>query len=229
MTLILSGRTLQRQEFDDFQSLKIGRNQDCDVMIDNLGVSRYHCEITRKGEVCQLRDLKSGNGTYVNGNRVTGVHNLNNGDMISIGKFSLRYEVEAAEEEPDEGPEPRARDGMRTLQIDSAALAKRSRGLMSRNRGYLEVGDKEIVLDKALFSFGKGSDADVQLRGWFCPRVVAIIIRDESGFRLVDVSNSGDSVYVNGIRKRDTWLNDNDRVIVRGKAMTFHRGVPMGQ
>jgi pSer/pThr/pTyr-binding forkhead associated (FHA) protein len=233
LTLILSGRTIQRSEFDEFTTLKVGRNQDCDVMIDNLGVSRYHCEIVRKGDLCQVKDLNSGNGTYVNGSRITGVHNLNAGDMISIGKFSLRYETdEPIQEEEGPGLErsgDMAKDGMRTLQIDSAALAKRNRGLMSRNRGYLRIGSKEVVLDKALFTFGKESDADVQLKGWFCPRIVAIVIRDESGFRLVDVSPNGQSVYVNGIRKRDTWLNDNDSVVIRGKEMKFLRGVPLGQ
>jgi len=66
----------------------------------------------------------------------------------------------------------------------------------------------------------KADDADVKLGGWGCPRKVAIIFRDESGFRLVDVSPSGTSIYVNGIRKRDTWLNENDMIAILYRRLT---------
>ena len=59
LTLILSGRTLQRHEFKEFDRLVVGRNEDCDVPIDNLGISRQHCEIVRRPGYVQLRDLES--------------------------------------------------------------------------------------------------------------------------------------------------------------------------
>ena len=230
LTLVLSGRTLQKHEFEAFERIRIGRNEDCEIRIDNLGVSRHHCEIVRKPGYVQLLDLSSGNGTFVNGSRVT-AHNLNNADVISIGKFTLRYESNELSE-PEEIHTP-AHDydpeGALTLQMDAASLAKRHRQQMSRNRGYLTFGGRDLVLEKSLFVFGRESDADVTLRGWWCPRVVAILIRDESGFRLVDVSPSGHSVSVNGIHRRDTRLNDNDVVIVRKTRLTFHRGLPVGR
>jgi len=230
LTLILSGRTLQRHEFKEYDRIRIGRNDDCEVPIDNLGISRYHCEIVKKPGFVQLRDLESGNGTFVNGSRITN-YNLNSGDLISLGKFTLRYE---ADDDPQIGEEsldrlPEAREGIMTLQMDAASLAKKHRQQMSRNRGYLQIGKRDVILEKSLYTFGKESDADVQLEGWFCPRVVAILIRDETGFRLIDVSPRGKSVSVNGIYKRDTWLNDNDSVVVNRKKMTFHRGLPVGR
>lgn len=231
LTLILSGRTLQRHEFKEFDRIRIGRNEDCEVTIDNLGISRYHCEILKRPGFIQLRDLGSGNGTFVNGNKVDG-HHLNTGDLISLGKFTIKYENDDSpeiEEEPGPSSVPSSRDGAMTLAMDAASLAKKHRAAMSRNRGYVTVDGRDYVLDKSLFTFGKESDADVQLTGWFCPRVAAILIRDDTGFRLVDVSPKGKSVWVNGIHKRDTWLNDNDMVVIRGKKITFHRGLPVGR
>lgn len=230
LTLILSGRTLARHEFKEYDRIRVGRNDDCEVPIDNLGVSRYHCEIVKKVGFVQLRDLESGNGTFVNGNRITN-YNLNSGDLISLGKFTLRYEDD---EEPQIGDDsldrlPESREGVMTLQMDAASLAKKHRQQMSRNRGYLKIGRRDLILEKSLYTLGRESDADVQLNSWFCPRVVAILIRDETGFRLVDVSPKGKSVSVNGIFKRDTWLNDNDNVVVKGTKMTFHRGLPVGR
>src|SRR2546423_3861857 len=89
LTLTLSGRTLERFELDK-ESVKIGRNEDCDVTIDNLGVSRYHAEILEKEGFYVLRDLKSNNGTFVNGRRIE-TYNLNDGDEISIGKFTISF------------------------------------------------------------------------------------------------------------------------------------------
>src|SRR5687767_14373455 len=91
LTLVLSGRTVERFEFDDsFTRLKVGRAEDCEVRIDNLGVSRHHCEIARQNGFVVLRDLQSNNGTFVNGNKVE-AHNLNTGDVITIGKYSLEF------------------------------------------------------------------------------------------------------------------------------------------
>src|SRR5258708_4135145 len=99
LTLTLSGRTLERFELDK-DSVKIGRNEDCDVTIDNLGVSRYHAEIVQKDGFYVLRDLKSNNGTFVNGRRVDN-YNLNDGDEISIGKFTISFSGKAAVALPD--------------------------------------------------------------------------------------------------------------------------------
>ncbi len=228
MTLVLSGRTLGRHEFtDDFKRLRIGRNEDCDIQIDNLGVSRVHCEIVRKPGFVQLRDLQSGNGTFVNGKRVQ-THNLNSGDVISLGKYTLHYESDLSEGPADVGGLG-ARDGMMTLALDAAQIARRHREEQGKSRGYLAVeGGKELILDKSLTVIGREIDADLQVSGWFCPRVVAVIVRDENGFRLLDVSNKGTKVLVNGRPRQDTSLNDNDEVVIQSLKATFRRGLPVG-
>jgi hypothetical protein len=47
--------------------LRIGRGQDCDVVIDHRSVSRTHAEIHHDGTSWRLRDLGSKNGSHVDG------------------------------------------------------------------------------------------------------------------------------------------------------------------
>ncbi|HEY7987683.1 MAG TPA: DUF3662 and FHA domain-containing protein, partial [Lapillicoccus sp.] len=66
----------------------IGRDELADVVLDDPGISRRHCEIrvTNDGPhlVTSIRDLGSTNGTFVNGERITSTR-LDEGDEITIG------------------------------------------------------------------------------------------------------------------------------------------------
>lgn len=234
LTLTLSGRTLERYEFAEFERLRIGRSEDCEVTIDNLGVSRYHAEIVRKDGFNVIRDLKSNNGTFVNGRRVD-AHNLNDGDEISIGKFMLTFQSDGAKAPevapPTEAPRGAEDFGGMTMQMDQAALAQLQREKASRVRGYLVVHEagakKNVFLEKSVFVFGKCEDADIKMKGFWTPRKVAIIFRDESGFRLINVTPKGDTVQVNGKPVDDVRLGDNDEIVVGPIKMNFMRGVPV--
>lgn len=234
ITLSLGGRTLERYEFDK-PLIRVGRNEDCDIPIDNLGVSRYHSEILFKDGFYLLRDLQSNNGTFVNGRRIT-THALNDGDEISIGKFSLTFSgagVELPENVPPP-PSPEGEDedfGGMTMQMDQQALAQLQREKASKIRGYLVIeqdGKKENkFLEKSVFIFGKTEDSDVRLGGFFTSRKYALIIRDESGFRLINVTSNGKGTWVNGKPVDDVRLADNDEIMVNNIKMRFMRGTPV--
>lgn len=65
----------------------LGRDEAADVMLEGETVSRYHCEITRRGAIYVLRD-NSRNGTFVNGHRVRQVQ-LHDGDQLRVGQNIL--------------------------------------------------------------------------------------------------------------------------------------------
>jgi EAL domain-containing protein (putative c-di-GMP-specific phosphodiesterase class I) len=69
----------------------VGRNESCDYQILSSRVSREHAEFVREGNVFRVRDLKSTNGTYVNGQRID-EHRLTDGDLVVIADvhFSFR-------------------------------------------------------------------------------------------------------------------------------------------
>ncbi len=81
--------------------LTIGRQQNNDVVIDNLAVSGYHAKIDSVSDGFVLIDLQSKNGSFVN-EKLINSHWLKNGDIISIGKHSLVFGYSEDEEIPDD-------------------------------------------------------------------------------------------------------------------------------
>ncbi len=68
----------------------IGRTPENDLQIDSRFVSRHHCQVTTTQHGCTIEDLNSTNGIYVQGRRVRR-HNLNDGDVVVMGKHELTY------------------------------------------------------------------------------------------------------------------------------------------
>ena len=63
----------------------IGRLPDNDVVIQGAYVSRRHCAIlVHAGDGCEVYDIASKNGTYVNGSRLCGPTQLSAGDQIRM-------------------------------------------------------------------------------------------------------------------------------------------------
>ena len=65
-------------------SIMVGRDRTCSVVLTHPAVSRRHARITMNSGSCTLEDLKSANGTYVNNTRVERVL-LKPGDVVRFG------------------------------------------------------------------------------------------------------------------------------------------------
>ncbi|MCD6393990.1 MAG: FHA domain-containing protein [Planctomycetes bacterium] len=81
----------------------VGRQQECDLCIPLMVVSRKHCEINHDGGVLRVRDLGSRNGTLVNGKKIADAV-LNAGDTLHIGPVSFAIQFDGVPAEPI-GPE----------------------------------------------------------------------------------------------------------------------------
>ncbi len=84
---VMMGSTSLRQ----VQSLTIGRDPHCDLHLQAPVVSGQHARLDRSDQGALLVDLGSTNGTYVNGQRLTRPHPLEEGDVVQIGPFTLIY------------------------------------------------------------------------------------------------------------------------------------------
>src|SRR5262249_51639900 len=63
----------------------IGRAPDCDLVVDQKGVSSRHCCLSETPQGYILEDLQSTNGTYVNGVRITARTPVSPTDKITMG------------------------------------------------------------------------------------------------------------------------------------------------
>lgn len=71
-------------------SLRFGRGQASDVVLDDRSVSRRHAVVTRRDDAVVLWDDRSLNGVQVNGERVTQAV-LQHGDAIALGDVQMRF------------------------------------------------------------------------------------------------------------------------------------------
>jgi serine/threonine protein kinase len=66
------------------ESVMVGRDRSCAIVLTHPAVSRRHAKITLSGTTCVLEDLKSANGTFVNNTRVERAK-LKPGDVVRFG------------------------------------------------------------------------------------------------------------------------------------------------
>src|SRR5690349_21089983 len=67
-------------------SLTIGRDVSADITVNDAEISRTHARLTLQADGCQVEDLGSTNGTFINGQRVSGSKVLRPGDTLGLGE-----------------------------------------------------------------------------------------------------------------------------------------------
>ncbi|MDR0379640.1 MAG: FHA domain-containing protein [Candidatus Accumulibacter sp.] len=200
----------------DKERMTIGRRPSNDIQIDNLAISGEHAVVVTILDDSFLEDLNSTNGTLVNGQPV-GKHFLKDGDVVELGKYKLKYIVEAP---PDYGE----------LHVDSSTSApEREAETASRPGdglspplpapgtavGVIQVlnganAGRELELSKSLTTLGKPG------------RQVAVITRRSRGYFITHVEGASFPT-VNG-RRLDTQahpLEDHDVIEIAGIKMAF--------
>ena len=103
-SVILSekGGATRRLDFESAE-ITIGRLDENDIRLPEGNVSKKHTRIAVKHGKIVVVDLKSTNGTYVNGKKLAGPQVISREDEICIGDFILSVE-------PRQGPPPDAGD-----------------------------------------------------------------------------------------------------------------------
>jgi hypothetical protein len=78
------------------QSMHIGRKESNDIVVDDLTVSGSHAKLDYMDEGFLITDMRSKNGTFVNGERINSEW-LKPGDVIGIGTHTLEVSLEGEE------------------------------------------------------------------------------------------------------------------------------------
>jgi len=111
----------ERKEAFDKSEINVGRVQGNDLMLPKGNVSKHHARLLFRDGRFIVTDLKSTNGTYVNGRKIAQATVVREGDKIYIGDFVLRLDGvgpsqiaanDASEPQPAQpSPEPSPSDG----------------------------------------------------------------------------------------------------------------------
>ena len=93
--VVVSGPNLGARYPLNKSTVRIGRDSRCEIHFDDTETSRKHAEIERVGDSYVLTDLKSSNGTVVNGQTIE-TKTLLDGDRVQIGKQILVFRLREA-------------------------------------------------------------------------------------------------------------------------------------
>jgi pSer/pThr/pTyr-binding forkhead associated (FHA) protein len=85
--LTLKGKDLKTLDTDKTE-ITIGRNENNDIQINNLGASKKHARIVKQNGQYIIEDLNSTNGTLLNNESIIKAR-LKSKDVVTIGKHNL--------------------------------------------------------------------------------------------------------------------------------------------
>jgi pSer/pThr/pTyr-binding forkhead associated (FHA) protein len=185
----------------------IGRDVDCDIVLDSETVSRRHCEITRRGAVYILRD-SSRNGTFINGERVLQAQ-LRDGDQVRIGANILLFHISS---------------GIATSALAGKVTTPNRLPPIIELRPHIVVkGLEEGVtqpFDEDCVTIGRRVDNHISIDEDNISRRHASIERRDGQYFIRDMG-SANGTRLNDQRTDLAQLNDGDRLRIGGYAITI--------
>jgi pSer/pThr/pTyr-binding forkhead associated (FHA) protein len=199
-------------------SFSIGRKPENDLPIDDHTVSSRHAKIVRVQSVYFLEDLKSTNGTAVNGKPVERAQ-LHDADVITIGQHRIIFQDNAPSAATSV---PASLDLDQTLAISGKHLAAAPSITAKVVITSGKTDRLEYHLTKTANLIGSQEGAAIRLTGWFAPKAVALISSRGSGFT-ISPSEGSKRLLINGREvSAPQTLKDGDGIEVAGASMTFY-------
>ena len=199
-------------------SFTIGRKADNDLPIDDHTVSSRHAKIVRVQSVYFIEDLKSTNGTAVNGKTIERTQ-LHDADVITIGQHRIIFQDSAPPSAMVASP---ACDLDHTMAIStnhpSPPTSTTAKVLITAGK----TDRLEYHLTKTANLIGSQQGAAIQLTGWFAPKTAALISHRGTVFT-IGPSQGTKRLLVNGTNvSAQQQLKDGDVIEVAGVTMRFY-------
>jgi pSer/pThr/pTyr-binding forkhead associated (FHA) protein len=212
----------------DQNVITIGRKADNDIVIDNQAVSGYHARIKREGHSLFIEDANSLNGTYINGQKIS-KGELHNGDVVLIGVHTLDVILEKGRETDAKGFAVRGRSMDETVVIaaedQKKILASQDKEKPEILGGFIVIegstDKRDYLLKERVTTIGKEDGAGIHLKGFFAPKVAALVNRRKDGYFITPAG--GKTLKVNGQKVDHKYdLKDGDIVEAGGIKVQFY-------
>jgi pSer/pThr/pTyr-binding forkhead associated (FHA) protein len=225
----------------------VGRATDCDLQLVEGHVSRHHARLHVVGGTVWIQDLRSANGTFVNGDRVAGAWRLFHGDEVAFD--TMRYQLigDAPDLTPirPPGQPPDQLEVSERLEdapaVETAEIATAESDEVERpppvqttlDTGPALIGRSSPVTGRVFpLSFGRhligrGPDADIHLAEASVSLRHAEVELRPDGAQLVNlISTNG--TWVNDVEIHTTHLNDGDIVRIGRVSLEYRTPPPRG-
>jgi serine phosphatase RsbU (regulator of sigma subunit) len=96
--VVIGGTSLGRRLRLDEQPITIGRDPSCELVLASPDVSRRHCRLQLVAGEVFATDLRSTNGTYIDGKRAEESMLLPDGSILEVGQQVLKHERRSTRE-----------------------------------------------------------------------------------------------------------------------------------
>jgi pSer/pThr/pTyr-binding forkhead associated (FHA) protein len=204
--------------------LTIGRHDDNVLPLPSRGVSRMHAQIMKDGDDFFLCDMGSGNGTVLNGVKLTPHERylLRNKDAIIIDTYELRFF--AAHDLVDKSYDEEVTENdileVKLLKKVLKAFDKETVPSFEVLNGSAEGTKFHLTDDLPEFIIGRDPDADVPIDEHVISRAHAKIIKRWGGIAIRDLE-SKNGTFVNNRKIVEEYLHDGDRIALGTIVLMF--------
>ncbi len=215
--IIQNIKTQEEQVYDLSQDvISLGRTNTCDIELPQQSVSRRHAEITQENQEYFIADLKSGNGTLLNNQKLPAEekHLLRSGDVIRIEDYEIRFYLET---EPHNLPIEEDTD---TDILEIKLIKKMMRAFDREEIPSLEIlngnlAGKRFYLsdDKNEFTIGRDDSCEIPLPENVLSRAHAKLEKKWGGIVLTDLK-SKNGCFINNEPVKEKILHDGDRILL---------------
>ena len=206
--------------------MTIGRTADNDIVLENRGVSRRHAQIEFNENAAVVIDNESLNGTFVN-NRKVNEEVLRDGDMITIGKYSLIYHSQVRKESSSS-----ELDGTMVLKTKKQKELLRNdkieKEIIQRMGGSVLIGEEnadfsEYQIDRNVTTIGKAKFVHVHAKGFMLSGIQAKIVRENDQHNIINLGRRG-KTRVNGEPISRYSLRNGDIIQIGKSVFKFVEG-----
>lgn len=229
--IMLNDRVITHFTLHEGGRLIIGRSPDADVVIDNTAVSRQHTSIELRDGRHYLADLKSTNGTTVNGKKIASKVPISEKDVIFIGKFRLTPSQHADAQQPSSHATAMDLDEatvfVGTSKQQAGAASQPAASSPAKAMNSLTVIDgiaqpSALALDgKSSVKIGKDDSCDMRIGGLLVARTQCYIIHKQDKYHIVP-QRSWAATKLNDVSiKQERPLRKGDIIQIRGVKIRF--------
>ena len=220
---------IRQYQLEKGKSLRIGRIDNNDIVINNPAVSGCHAIIEADGDVFFLADNQSSNGSFVN-NQLVIYRRLDHKDVITIGNQSMIFAYLDGETLPAASVED---EGLKTIAIDTSKhrslLAKGVSDIVSQEREkepvgvltYVEGGKGEFELNDKITKIGKSPSSDIVVRGFMVGKTAAIVLKKEKGYYLSHVKGRAKTKIYSQPVTSEVLLKEYDLIEIGSSKLQF--------